>query len=69
MWVQIRIPKGIIEIHPTYVTQLTQRQRNNDSVPPRLEVADVLVNYGKDVSFTRNGFIKSPFIDEEKEDT
>lgn len=40
MWVRIRIPKGIIEIHPTYVTQLT-----------------------------RNGFIKSPFRDEEKEDT
>lgn len=34
------------------------------SVPTRLKVADVLVNYGKDVSFTRNGLIKSPFRDE-----
>jgi len=33
-------------------------------VPTRLKVADVLVNYGKDVSFTRNGMIKSPFRDE-----
>ena len=40
-----------------------------DSVPTRLKVADVLVNYGKDVSFTRNGLIKSPFRDEEKEVT
>ena len=35
-----------------------------DGVPTRLKVADVLVNYGKDVSFTRNGLIKSPFRDE-----
>lgn len=35
-----------------------------DSVPTRLKVADVLVNYGKDVSFTRSGLIKSPFRDE-----
>lgn len=35
-----------------------------DSVPTHLKVADVLVNYGKDVSFTRNGLIKSPFRDE-----
>lgn len=35
-----------------------------DSVPTRLKVADVLVNYGKDVSFTRNGLIKSPFREE-----
>lgn len=34
------------------------------SVPTRLKVADVLVNYGKDVSFARNGMIKSPFRDE-----
>lgn len=35
-----------------------------DGVPTRLKVADVLVNYGKDVSFTRSGLIKSPFRDE-----
>ena len=35
-----------------------------DGVQTRLKVADVLVNYGKDVSFTRNGLIKSPFRDE-----
>ena len=35
-----------------------------DSVPTRLKVADVLVNYGKDISFTRSGLIKSPFRDE-----
>ena len=35
-----------------------------DGVPTRLKVADVLVNYGKDVSFTRNGLIKSPFREE-----
>lgn len=35
-----------------------------DGVPTRLKVADVLVNYGKDVSFTRNGLIKSPFGEE-----
>ena len=35
-----------------------------DIVPTRLKVADVLVNYGKDVSFTRNGLIKSPFGEE-----
>ena len=34
------------------------------SVPTRLKVADILVNYGKDVSFTRNGLIKSPFRNE-----
>ena len=28
-----------------------------DGVPTRLKVADVLVNYGKDVSFTRSGLI------------
>lgn len=35
-----------------------------DGVQTRLKVADVLVNYGKDVSFTRSGLIKSPFRDE-----
>ena len=35
-----------------------------DGVPTRLKVADVLVNYGKDVSFTRNSLIKSPFGEE-----
>lgn len=35
-----------------------------DGVPTRLKVADVLVNYGKDVSFTRSGLIKSPFRNE-----
>ena len=35
-----------------------------DGVRTRLKVADVLVNYGKDVSFTRNGLIKSPFGEE-----
>lgn len=35
-----------------------------DGVPTRLKVADVIVNYGKDVSFTRSGLIKSPFRDE-----
>ena len=35
-----------------------------DGDPTRLKVADVLVNYGKDVSFTRSGLIKSPFRDE-----
>lgn len=35
-----------------------------DGVPTRLKVADVLVNYVKDVSFTRSGLIKSPFRDE-----
>ncbi len=35
-----------------------------DGVPTRLKVADVLVSYGKDVSFTRSGLIKSPFRDE-----
>ena len=35
-----------------------------DGVPTRLKVADVLVNYGKDVSFTRSGLIKPPFRDE-----
>ena len=35
-----------------------------DGVPTRLKVADVLVNYGKDVSFTRSGLIKSPFREE-----
>ena len=35
-----------------------------DGVPTRLKVADVFVNYGKDISFTRSGLIKSPFRDE-----
>ena len=36
----------------------------DDNVPTRLKVADVLVNYGKDVSFSRSGLIRSPFRDE-----
>lgn len=42
---------------------MQDRGTNND-VPTRLKVADVLVNYGKDVRFTRNGLIKSPFRNE-----